>query len=150
MDSMALEAFQSTRARLRGSSGDILIETGDAESGDAGRLTLSVGSSTGIGGDISVTAGASADSARGGGICVTSGAAAESTSGPITLRTPDGGEGGSSGDVLVTTGRVSVSSRDNFVRKHTWVLALVKQSPARRQRRHKWSVREPHPGNWSC
>ena len=49
-----------------GSSGDILIETGDAESGDAGRLTLSVGSSTGIGGDISVTAGASADSARGG------------------------------------------------------------------------------------
>ena len=62
---------------------------------------------SGEGGHIEVDAGKTTDTATGGFIAVSTGYSSETSSGPYSLRTPNAGGTGVSGEIVLTTGTSS-------------------------------------------
>ncbi|KAG7388534.1 hypothetical protein PHYBOEH_007808 [Phytophthora boehmeriae] len=114
-------ALMTAPSGTKGTSGAIVINTGDTTSGDSGELVLysgqglkgkggfialSVGNNTeNPGGDVSVQAGLALHKFTGGSITITTGGSLRSTSGDLVLQTPNSGPHGGSGSFALTTGK---------------------------------------------
>ncbi|KAF4319609.1 hypothetical protein BBO99_00005955 [Phytophthora kernoviae] len=114
-------ALMTAPSGTKGTSGAIVINTGDTTSGDSGELSLysgqglkgkggfialSVGNNTeNQGGDVTVQAGLALHKFTGGSVIITTGASLRSTSGDLVLQTPNSGPDGGSGSFALTTGK---------------------------------------------
>ena len=116
---VAVRSAHSRPAAGAGSSGDVLVSTGNAgadsgslhvrtgavDSGTSGGIDMAAGASTlGDGGAILLSAGNAEGVGRGGGVVLASGASEFSTGGAVSVLSRAGGVGSASGDVVVASG----------------------------------------------